>query len=465
LGPSSENPAVNDLYVADRRVDNNSDPTENDGQIYEFSFNVGSTLNFAPIADARVQDNALTTNYGTSTSLRARSSAPAYSTYFKFSVGGLTSAVQSAKLRLYVADASKVGGSIYLVSNNFLNSTTPWTESGLIWQNAPSISGTPLHTLGAVALNSWAEFDVTAAFQGDGTYSFGLTSTSQDAVYFNSREAAVNQPELVIQLSGIVATATPAPTATNTPPPTATSTNTPVPPTATATNTDIPPTNTATNTSAPPTATNTPVPPTATATNTPAPPTATPTNTVAPSTNTPTSTPQPPTATPTASPTLALTTLNLTPNADARVQDNTPTTNYGTSTSLRARSSAPAYCTYFNFTVSGVTRPVQSAKLRLFVVDASKVGGSIYQVSNNYLNTSTPWTEGGLIWSNAPLISGAPLSTLGAVALNTWVEFDVTAAITGNGIYSFGLTSTSQDAVYFNSKESTTNKPVLVITY
>ena len=101
----------------------------------------------------------------------------------------------------------------------------------------------------------------------------------------------------------------------------------------------------------------------------------------------------------------------------------------------------------------------------MYVNDASKVGGSVYAVSNNYLNTATAWTESGLIWQNAPALSGTPLSTLGAVALNTWVEYDVKVAITGNGTYSFGITSTSQDAVYFNSRESTTNKPVLVITY
>jgi len=203
------------------------------------------------------------------------------------------------------------------------------------------------------------------------------------------------------------------------------------------------PTATNTATPIPPTATNTPVP-----TNTATPAQATATNTPV-NTNTPTPVP---------------TALNFSPSADARVEDNHTTTNYGNSPELRARSSGPAYRSYLKFVITGVSTPVQSAKLRLYVIDASTTGGSIYPVSNNYLNTTTPWTETGLTWQNAPSISGAPLSTLGAVALNTWVEYDVTAAIQGNGTYNFAISSTATNAVYFNSKEATTNRPVLVIT-
>lgn len=37
-GPGSTDPSVNDLYIADRGRDNNSDPPENDGKIFEISF-------------------------------------------------------------------------------------------------------------------------------------------------------------------------------------------------------------------------------------------------------------------------------------------------------------------------------------------------------------------------------------------------------------------------------------------
>ncbi len=37
--PRSQNPAQNNIYVAARGVDNNTDPNENDGRIYELSLN------------------------------------------------------------------------------------------------------------------------------------------------------------------------------------------------------------------------------------------------------------------------------------------------------------------------------------------------------------------------------------------------------------------------------------------
>ena len=43
-----------------------------------------------------------------------------------------------------------------------------------------------------------------------------------------------------------------------------------------------------------------------------------------------------------------------------------------------------------------------------------------------------------------------------------WVEFDVTAAIAGNGLYSFGLETTSSNSVLYSAKESG-QPPLLVI--
>jgi hypothetical protein len=89
---------------------------------------------------------------------------------------------------------------VYLVSNNYNNSSTPWTETGLTWNNAPAISGTPLSSSGGAAvLNTWVELDVTAAIQGDGTYSFGITNTS-DEVRYGSKDGSSNHPELVLTL-------------------------------------------------------------------------------------------------------------------------------------------------------------------------------------------------------------------------------------------------------------------------
>ena len=46
--PSSENPAQNNIYIVDRAVDNNNNPNENDGKLYEMSFGGGGTGNAPP---------------------------------------------------------------------------------------------------------------------------------------------------------------------------------------------------------------------------------------------------------------------------------------------------------------------------------------------------------------------------------------------------------------------------------
>ena len=46
---------------------------------------------------------------------------------------------------------------------------------------------------------------------------------------------------------------------------------------------------------------------------------------------------------------------------------------------------------------------------------------------------------------------------------SSWVEFDVTSAVTGNGPVAFLLSGTTTDSAIFASRETTT-KPQLVVT-
>jgi hypothetical protein len=160
-------------------------------------------VSFAPVADAYVDDALPTINNGATSTIRAlKSTGSSKSSYLRFNVAGLNRAVQSAKLRLYVTNESNQGGSIYSISNNYKASTLPWLENGLNWNNAPAIGGTPLSTLGTVVASTWVEFDVTAAFDGNGTYNFGLLSTSTNDVRYTSKEGtASNRPQLIIQQS------------------------------------------------------------------------------------------------------------------------------------------------------------------------------------------------------------------------------------------------------------------------
>ena len=148
--------------------------------------------------------------------------------------------------------------------------------------------------------------------------------------------------------------------------------------------------------------------------------------------------------------------LSFSPTQDAHVKSSSPTNNYGNDSTVRLRAGSPAYNGYFQFAVSGVTGSVSQATLRLYVKDGSPDVGTVYLVDNG-------WDEATVGWNNAPALSGSPLGNLGAVGNKVWVELDVTAVISGDGIYSFGLTSSSTNSTYFDSSEGA-NPPQLVLT-
>jgi hypothetical protein len=177
-------------------------------------------------------------------------------------------------------------------------------------------------------------------------------------------------------------------------------------------------------------------------------------NTVSLGTPPPTTTTAPPTTTTTTPPPGGGTFTFITP-ADAYVQSTLPNNNFKAAATLRARGGSPLYRSYVKFAVSGLTGSVTSARLRVFITDPSTTGGSARTTGNT-------WTEAGITYNNAPA-PGAVLSSLGSVALNTWVEFDVTAAVTGNGTFSFAITSGSSNVVHYASRE-TANDPQLVVT-
>ncbi|MEO6577742.1 MAG: DNRLRE domain-containing protein, partial [Candidatus Limnocylindria bacterium] len=152
----------------------------------------GGTLTLTPTDDTYVDSGAATSVKGNGVDLRVRSSSRQLHTYLKFSVAGAGS-VSNAKLRLWVTDASTDGGSLYLVPDS------SWSESSMSWSNKKPISGTVIASAGAVAVGTWAEFDVSSIVTGDGTYSFALISSASNVARYASSEAsAATRPQLVV---------------------------------------------------------------------------------------------------------------------------------------------------------------------------------------------------------------------------------------------------------------------------
>ncbi|MFQ5650950.1 MAG: DNRLRE domain-containing protein, partial [bacterium] len=157
-------------------------------------------------------------------------------------------------------------------------------------------------------------------------------------------------------------------------------------------------------------------------------------------------------------------TFTFNPTDDAHVKSSSPTINYGSVDHLRSRVGSTVYHSYLKFSVTGVLGTVSQATLRLYVTNASPDGGSVFAVSNAYDGTATPWDETGLIFNNAPAIAGTELSSAGSVSVGNWVELDVTSALAGDGIVSFGIKNAVSNSVFYSSKEGIHAPELVVVT-
>jgi hypothetical protein len=148
-------------------------------------------------------------------------------------------------------------------------------------------------------------------------------------------------------------------------------------------------------------------------------------------------------------------TTTLTPVADAYVQADQPTVNFGTSPQLHVDAS-PVTNSYLKFDVEGFTARPAQATLRVFTESTGSVSAKLSTVADS------AWTETGITYAGAPAL-GTMIGQSGALTAGTWVSFDVTAQIAGNGLVSFGL-STGSTAVRIMDSREGANPPQLVLT-
>jgi hypothetical protein len=144
------------------------------------------------------------------------------------------------------------------------------------------------------------------------------------------------------------------------------------------------------------------------------------------------------------------------PSADSRVEKDHPKSNFGSAAAMKADAS-PGMDMLVRFDVSGLTGSVNSAKLRFYVTNGSSDGPALYPAA-------TGWPEAGVTWNSRPSRTGAAAGDLGAVNPSTWVEYDVTSLVRGNGPVGFDLASVSGDGTEFATKEAGANGPQLVVT-
>ena len=177
---------------------------------------------------------------------------------------------------------------------------------------------------------------------------------------------------------------------------------------------------------------------------------------ITPTTN-PTATMQP-TSVPTTAPTG---TLSLLPIADTYASAQSPSENFGSSPILKV-DGKPVHITYLKFDLSSLTgKDIHSAKLRLYITHGSPDKESVKLVPDG------SWNESTLTYKSDTYALTTLIGTVPAAASGKWVEIDITAAVAANAghLLSIGIASTATDGIQFYSKESETNKPLLVINF
>ena len=170
---------------------------------------VSSTFTFTVAEDAFVDASNPDTNYGTSPSIRADAS-PDIRSYLRFNLADFPGYVHSATLEVYANNSSSIGYDVRGTSGD-------WNENSITSNNAPAY-GSMVGSSGTYGSNAWTSVEVTALVNGPGQVNLVMTTTSDSALSFASREDT-NPARLVVLVS-----ANPPPTVTNTPTPTATET-------------------------------------------------------------------------------------------------------------------------------------------------------------------------------------------------------------------------------------------------
>lgn len=142
--------------------------------------------------------------------------------------------------------------------------------------------------------------------------------------------------------------------------------------------------------------------------------------------------------------------------ADTYVNADLPTTNFGGSLSMRT-DSTPDIHSYLRFNVQNLNGyPITGARVLLYTNSSSSLGINLYSVLDN------SWGELTTTYANAPAL-GNLLGSSGAITANSWKTFDVTNFVTGEGLYSFAINTTSSAALSIASRESGLNAPKLII--
>lgn len=169
-----------------------------------------------------------------------------------------------------------------------------------------------------------------------------------------------------------------------------------------------------------------------------------------------------PTPTPTGTVTPTPQSAKLQATEDTYADAVNASTNYGSDTYIGSDGDT-VRIGYMKFNLTSLGgKTVTNAKLRIYISNGSIDTHRIKDVSTN------SWAENTLTYNNRPSLDSTIVGTLtNPVNINTWYEIDITSAVASRAgqIYSLGIDSTGSDGLGFNSRDASSNKEELVITY
>jgi parallel beta-helix repeat protein len=138
--------------------------------------------------------------------------------------------------------------------------------------------------------------------------------------------------------------------------------------------------------------------------------------------------------------------------ADSWVDAASPGQNNGGQPYVRVDGS-PLRRAFLRFNVQGLSGPTP-AVLKFFAESGSHAGVEVHTVAD------TTWGESTITYANQPAL-GPVVGATGSFPSGTWLSVNLTGVITGNGLYSFALTTPDDTAVKITSREGA-NAPVLI---
>jgi hypothetical protein len=404
-----------------------------------------ATVSISVQADTYVNSALPASNYGSATVFRLLNSTSILNGYLRFNVQGLAGyPITRAQLKVFTTTNSSAGISAFSVADN------TWLETAINYSNAP-LMGNLIGSSGAMTANNWVTLDVTPFITGEGVYSLGLVTSSTSTLSFASRESGSNSAQLVLDLAipDHQAPTTPAGLSAVAAGPaqvnlswSASSDNVALAgytlyrdgavlttvSGSTLAYTDFtaqPQTSYAYSVDAYDAAGNHSAQSDPATVTTPAMP---------------------------ASMTFGV-------QADTYVNSGSPSTNYGSLTVFRLLNSTSIYRGYLRFNVQGLAgAPIVRARLLIYTTTNSSVGISALSVADN------SWGETTINNNNSPAM-GPSIASSGAITANNWLTIDVTPYITGEGVFSIGLTTTSTSTLAFAARESGANAAQLIIDF